>query len=220
MFISIDLSETKGLDAVNHNSTSTIDIDTLIHRSKGQIPTAFLRGCGVPEAIIEYLPSLIAGMSPVQFYSCFISYSHQDEAFCQRLHGRMQQQGIRVWYAPEDMKPGQKIHEQIDQAIRVHDKLLLVLSPQSMDSQWVETEIHHARQREKRENRRVLFPIRLCSFDQIKNWTCFDADTGKDMAREVREYFIPDFSQWKDHDHFEEAYAKLLDALQDECPLS
>jgi len=28
---------------------------------------------------------------------------------------------------------------------------------------------------------------------------CFDADTGKDSAREIREYFIPDFSNWKNH---------------------
>ncbi len=46
----------------------------------------------------------------------------------------------------------------------------------------------------------------------LKAWTCFDADTGKDLAAEVREYFIPDFSNWKDHDSFEAAFAKLLKA--------
>ena len=32
----------------------------------------------------------------------------------------------------------------------------------------------------------------------------------KDMAREIREYFIPDFSNWKDHDSFEESYQRLM----------
>ena len=34
---------------------------------------------------------------------------------------------------------------------------------------------------------------------------------GKDMAREIREYFIPDFSNWKDHDAFEAAYQRLME---------
>src|SRR5215471_10258158 len=49
---------------------------------------------------------------------------------------------------------------------------------------------------EFRERRRVLFPISICSFTELRDWECFDADAGKDSAREIREYFIPDFSNW------------------------
>jgi hypothetical protein len=90
------------------------------------------------------------------------------------------------------------------------------LSETSMQSEWVATEIYHARRREVREKRRVLFPIRLVPFEQIRDWKCFDADTGKDMAREIREYFIPDFSNWKDHDSFEAEFTRLLDDLRAE----
>jgi hypothetical protein len=48
----------------------------------------------------------------------------------------------------------------------------------------------------------------------IQAWECFDADAGKDSAREIREYYVPDFSAWKDHDAFETEFAKLLTALQ------
>ena len=48
VFANVDLSEVKGLDSVRHAGPSTIGIDTLF-RSKGKIPEAFLRGCGVPE---------------------------------------------------------------------------------------------------------------------------------------------------------------------------
>ena len=42
----------------------------------------------------------------------------------------------------------------------------------------------------------------------------FDADTGIDSAREIREYFIPDFSNWKDHDSYATAFERLLRDLK------
>ena len=41
-----------------------------------------------------------------------------------------------------------------------------------------------------------------------------DADTGKDSAPEIREYFIPDFSNWKDHDSYQKAFERLLRELR------
>jgi hypothetical protein len=70
-------------------------------------------------------------------------------------------------------------------------------------------EIRKARETEKQEKRRRLFPIRLTDFETLRDWTCFDADNGKDLAVGVREYFIPDFSNWKDQDAFEAAFASL-----------
>ena len=73
----------------------------------------------------------------------------------------------------------------------------------SIDSEWVRTEIAKARKRELREHQRMLFPVRLVDFETLRDWECFDADTGKDSAREIREYFIPDFSNWKNHDDYQ-----------------
>jgi len=129
---------------------------------------------------------------------------------------RMVQEKLRVWFAPEDIQGGKKLHEQIDEAIRVYDKLLLVLSPKSMKSEWVKTEIRKARKAELKEKRRKLFPIRLVGFKAIQDWKCFDADSGKDLGVEIREYFIPDFSKWKDQDSFGEAFARLLNDLKAE----
>ena len=87
-----------------------------------------------------------------------------------------------------------------------------------MQSEWVKTEIAKARQREVKEQRRVLFPVRLVDFESLQDWECFDADTGKDSAREIREYFIPDFSRWKDHDSYQQAFERLLRDLTAEGP--
>ena len=129
----------------------------------------------------------------------------------------MRDQHLRVWFAPEEMKGGQKLIEQIDRAIQVNDRLLVVLSEASMQSEWVKTEIRRARKAELSEGRRKVFPIRLVSLDTIRAWEWLDIDTGKDLAVELREYFIPDFSNWKDHDSFEAAFARLLEALRAEA---
>lgn len=121
---------------------------------------------------------------------------------------------MRCWFAPHDIAGGRKIHEQIDQAIRVYERLLLILSDASMQSNWVKTEIANARAREEREGRQMLFPVTLSPFEQVRGWQCFDADTGIDSAREVREYFIPDFSRWKDHDDYQKAFDRLLRDLK------
>lgn len=212
-FINLDLANVSGLETVQHDFPSFIDVDTLF-RSKGHIPKSFLEGCGIPDILITYLPDVVQAIEPIQFHSCFISYSHKDEEFARRLHSRMRNEKLRVWYAPEKMEGGKKLHEQIYEAIQVHDKLLLVLSKASMESEWVMTEIRRARKAERSENRRKLFPIRLVDMDSINKWECFDADTGKDLAVEIREYYIPNFSKWEDHDAFEAAFARLIDDLK------
>jgi len=208
-----DLRTVKGLETLVHVVPSSIGLD-VIYRSQGKIPAAFLRGCGVPEDFITYAQSLVA--NPVEFYSCFISYSTEDQDFADRLYADLQNKGVRCWFAPHDIQGGKKIHEQIDAAIRVHDKLLLILSSASMGSEWVKTEIAKARKREVTDSRRVLFPIRLVPFETLRDWECFDADTGKDTAREIREYFIPDFSDWKNHDAYQKAFRALMNDLKAE----
>ena len=214
-FGNVDLSVVKGLETVQHYGPSTVGIDT-IYRSGGRIPEAFLRGAGIPESFIENMAALVGALQPGQFYSCFISYSHEDKDFVEQLYTRLREKHIRVWYDVEGMRGGKKTHEQIKAAVREYDKLIVVLSEASMQSEWVKTEIHYARQREVEEGRQVLFPIRLTDFETIRQWQAFDADIGKDMAKEIREYFIPDFSRWKVQEEFEKAFARLVQDLGQE----
>jgi len=166
-------------------------------QSNGHIPETFLRGAGLPEQFIIYLKSL-AGTA-LDFCSCFISYSTQDQEFADRLYADLQNNGVRCWFAPHDIQGGKTIHDQIDEAIRVYDRLLLILSEHSMKSLWVKTGIANAREKESREGRQVLFPVGLVPYEKNRAWKLFDADLGDDSTREVREYFIPDFSNWTDH---------------------
>jgi TIR domain-containing protein/pentapeptide repeat protein len=211
VFADIDLSRVKGLETIKHTGPSPISIST-IYRSKGKIPFEFLRGAGVPDNFIEYMHSLTG--TAFEYYSCFISYSSKDQPFAERLHADLQARGVRCWFAPHHGRAGEKLHEQIDQAIRLHEKLLLILSPASIKSEWVTTEIKKAARRQTREKKDVLFPVALVPFDELRDWECWDGDLGKDLAGEIREYLIPDFSRWKEHDSYQKEFAKLLKDLR------
>ena len=169
----IEFKDVTGLESVYHALPSTIDHRTL--GKSGPLPLSFLRGCGLPDKFIDYIPSLFINQ-PVELFSCFISYSAKDKAFAERLHADLQNEGVRCWFAPHDLQGGRKIHEQIDEAILVYDRLLLIISEASMHSEWVQTEIAKARKREMREDRRMLFPVRLVDFNTLLKWECFDAD--------------------------------------------
>ncbi len=198
-----DLSTVKGLETVHHLGPSTIGIDT-IYKSKGNIPEVFLRGCGVPEEFIVYMRSLVG--KAIDFYSCFISYSSQDDDFAQRLHADLQQKGVRCWFAPEDLKIGDKFRTRIDESIRIYDKVMVVLSENSIPSGWVEKEVETAFEREQREKKLVLFPIRLD--DAVM-------DTDQAWAADIRRVrHIGDFRAWKDHGQYQKSFERLLRDLK------
>jgi uncharacterized protein YjbI with pentapeptide repeats len=115
VFIDTSLTAVRGLETCHHRGPSTLDHRTLA--KSGPLPQAFLRGCGLPDALINYLPSLLN--EPFQFYSCFISHASQDRAFAERLHADLQNKGVRCWFAPEDMKIGDHIRPRIDETIRL-----------------------------------------------------------------------------------------------------
>jgi TIR domain-containing protein len=166
-----------------------------------------LRGVGLPDNLIDYLPSLLLN-APIQFHSCFISYSSKDHEFAERLYADLQNKGVRCWYAPEDMKIGDKFCSRIDQSIHLHDRLLLILSAHSITSPWVETEVETAFEKEEKEKRPVLFPIRVdgAVMDSSVSWAA--------AIRRTRH--IGDFTHWKEHDAYQKALARVLRDLQTE----
>jgi TIR domain len=144
----------------------------------------------------------------IEFYSCFISYSSKNHEFAERLHADLQDKGVRCWFAPEDLKIGDRIRLRIDESIRLHDKLLLVLSEESVKSQWVEQEVETALAREREQNRIVLFPIRL-------DESVMGVNSGwPSLIKNTRH--IGDFSLWKAHDSYKDAFARLIRDLKAE----
>jgi TIR domain/Pentapeptide repeats (8 copies) len=205
VFVNVDLRSAKGLNNIVHVGPSRIDIDTII-RSQGEIPEVFLREAGVPENFITYVRSLIN--NPIEYYTCFISYSSKDQAFAERLHADLVGKKVRCWFAPEDLKIGDKFWHRIDESIRIYDKLLVVLSEDSVQSAWVENEVMTALEKEQQQSKLVLFPIKL---DEAV------MQTNQPWAASLRRSrHIGDFTHWKNHDDYQWAFNRLLRDLQAE----
>jgi len=203
VFNDVDLLELKELESCNHRGKSFVDTNTLL-KSGEKLPQIFLRGIGLPDKIIEYLPSL--STSAIQYYTCFISYSHKDELFTQRLHNDLQNKDVRCWFAPEDMKTGDEMRDTVFQAIRFRDKLLLILSGNSVNSEWVKDEVDEAIAEEHQRKQTVLFPITIDN-------TVMTSD--KAWAKKIRnDRHIGDFRKWKKPAEYEKAFNRLLRDLK------
>jgi len=85
-------------------------------------------------------------------------------------------------------------------------KLIIVLSEHALQSAWVEREVVAAREKEDREQRPVLFPLRLD--DAVMSTT-------KAWAADVRRrWHIGDFTQWKSHDAYQQTFERLQQDLK------
>lgn len=201
-FSNVDLSLTGGLDRCDHYGPSCIDHRTLV-KSKS-CPLDFWRGCGLPDRLIDYLPSLTD--DAVHFYTCFISHSTKDLEFAERLHADLQDNGVRCWFSPQDMEIGGDIWDDIDSAIRTRDKIVLILSENALSSGWIEDEVKKGFAEERSRNQRVLFPVRID--DAVM-------DSGKPWITKLRDNRnIGDFTKWKEHDAYKATFERVLRDLK------
>jgi hypothetical protein len=142
----------------------------------------------------------------VSYHSCFLAHAHQDQFLAQRLHDDLEARGVQCWLALRDMKIGARIRSTIDQAIQQQEKLLLLLSQDSINSAWVEDEVEAALEYEKREQRELLFPVRL---DESVMQT-----TQAWAAKLRRTRHIGDFTNWTNPQEYQPAFDRLLQDLK------
>ncbi len=203
----LDLRNVKGLETINFTGPLSIGVETL-YLSNGQIPIAFLRNAGIPENLIDYMPSLV-GVA-LEFYTCFISYADKDSKFAEKLRIDLQDAGVRCWLWKEDAKMGHDIWKSIDTAIRTYDKLIVVCSEHSLTSPAVLREVERALQKEDDLMRQgkdfeVLFPIRLDDY-AVSSWN-------HHRKTDVIKKNIGDFRNWQDKAQYQKAIDKLLIAI-------
>lgn len=210
VFGDTDLSDTQGLENCQHHGPSTVDHRTII--KSNAIPLAFLRGCGLPDEIIGHYQALTT--KGLRTHTCLISYAKEDKAFALQLHHDLQDQGIRCWLVPDELKGGQDLQLRTNQALGQHGKLVLVLSDSSMASDWVAAELKGMRELEKQERRRMLFPVSLASPPMLQSWTLMEPGSFINLAKELRQYPIPNFSDLHHEPSYESALVQLLRDLK------
>ena len=70
----------------------------------------------------------------------FISYSRKDLAFVEQLAADLKAAGLDVWYDLSGLEGGARWRIEIEKAVRASQYVLVVLSPDSVASEWVERE--------------------------------------------------------------------------------
>lgn len=89
----------------------------------------------------------------------FISYSHKDRPFVERLAIDLKAKGLNLWYDQWELKVGDSLVDKINYGIKSQDFLIIVLSKSSVKSEWVRRELNAALIKELQERRVVIFPI-------------------------------------------------------------
>ena len=218
-----DLADCIGLDSVIHRAPSIVDIAATKFNYKN-LPIEFLRGCGWSKWQIEAMklnnPKLsdskitdivykidhLRNINPIQPYSIFIAYSRKDESFVERIEKKFNAKDIRYWRDVYHATSG-PLEKQITNAIHLNPTVLLILSKESVQSEWVKYESHKARELEKRLNRHVICPVALDDSWKTCSWP-------ERLRQQIEEYNILDFSQWQDDTFFEKQFSKLLSGIK------
>jgi DNA (cytosine-5)-methyltransferase 1 len=183
--------------------TSRMPSERSSHNKASQIGFEFTPEIKVPAS---RRPKAFRPAQAARFHSCFICYSSGDLELARRIYVDLKAKGVPCWFAPEDLKIGEKYRTRIDDEIRTHDKLLLVLSKNSVLSTWVEKEVETALEREDEQGHTILFPVRLDD-------TVLDVKIGW-AAYIKRTRHIGDFTDWENKDSYRKALHRLLRDLE------
>jgi uncharacterized protein YjbI with pentapeptide repeats len=221
-FGSLDLREIIGLERISHYYPSSVSTATFF-LSNGEIPRSFLRGCGLSDweieamklynhnlsneeiLTIQYRMYDLRATQALQISPLFVSYSHLDSEFVNKIGNHLKKKDIRYWRDIHDLKSG-RIEKQIDRAIRYNPILLLVLSKNSLNSDWVEYEVRKATALEKEMSRDVICPVALDDSWKSSRWP-------ERVMNKILDYSILDFSAWEDDTKFNVTFRKLIDGL-------
>lgn len=186
------MEDVKGLNLCQFWAPVAVDHRTLIKTPK--MPMTFLRHCGVPEELIELLPSVFR--DPIQSYAVFISASHEDREFSQRLNSDLQTRGIRSWAIPEELRQQSSFRH----SIPLHEHItLVVLSKHSANWPWLPRLVNTCLREERIRNAKLLAFVRADE-SSVKV---------KAVAEALKTRPMVDFRLWK----FPKGYAQASDQL-------
>lgn len=91
----------------------------------------------------------------------FLSYAKEDEQAVHAIRSALSTAGIGYWTPEKDIHPGDSIVSRIEEGIESADRVLIVLSPQSSKSEWVNREIALALAQSFEAHGKRIIPVLL-----------------------------------------------------------
>jgi uncharacterized protein YjbI with pentapeptide repeats len=205
-----------GLERIFHVDTAIVDVriferaNLFVQRNPEmhQAVRRFFKNAGVTERIIK--AALEALSQTFEWRSCFISYSHIDKNFVERLCSRLEERGISCLRDEGGLDAGSQVFEGVAGGIIHQDRTLLCCSWASLNSGWVEKEADLALEREEKQRKSVIIPLDL---DGCLLETQYRPDAPS-LALKLRERVAADFRNWSDPGSFETALNRLTEKLR------
>jgi uncharacterized protein YjbI with pentapeptide repeats len=150
------LHDVSGLDQVNHQGPSELGTQALL-RFGNEMPTSFLRGVGLSDGLIRYLPAIIASSRPIDFCSVFICAASCDAELATRLHNDLQAASVRCWFR----RPSPDFAD-MDSVIHLYERSIVLCSERSLNDPLVQAELLASR---RDGNRNVLLRLDNASME-------------------------------------------------------
>jgi hypothetical protein len=89
----------------------------------------------------------------------FLSYAAPDRGWARQLSEALEAAGVHVLDPASEVLPGDNIHLEIGRALDRSEAMVVLISPQSNESSWVQQEIQYALGSEKFQDR--LIPVEV-----------------------------------------------------------
>jgi len=117
-------------------------------------------------------------------FDVFLSYHSGDGEWVAQLKTRLVSQGIRVWLDSEQIRPGDRFPGALARAIGQVECVVVVLSPGSIASPWVEEEYSLALARERRVIAVLIEDVEPPGFLHGRTWVDFRDEVAFDASLE------------------------------------
>jgi hypothetical protein len=133
--------------------------------------------------------------------SIFMSHNSKDKPFVRRLSNRLAKAGLVVWLDEAQLKIGDSILNKISKAISEVDFVAVVISKNSLESNWVKKEISLTLTKEITDSKPIALPVIIDNCD---------------IPFELSDKLYADF---RDPAEFDNQFAKLLEAMDIDKPI-
>ena len=125
----------------------------------------------------------------------FVSYSREDTVKQRRVVKELRERGLNIWVDIENLTPGTPTWErEIEKAIRGAMGIIVLLSPESNNSEWVRREISFGEQHRKRifpvlieGDEDASTPLRLANHQRVDLRTKIEAGLDE-LAEAIKDY--------------------------------